>query len=210
MTATQYLSPLLLLFFTSFSLSIPSPAHSARDSSSTTLIDWWCDQTPYPALCNSSLQNPAVNPVPRRRSQFKRLAVDAAMRRALKAQSHNKWLGPRCRSRKEREAWADCLNLYQSTIAQLNRTTDQMTSATAFDAQTWLSAALTNLDTCRAGFKELGVTDNVLPLMSNNNVSKLISNALAINNASLTPQTNNGKFTYYWSKSETFVMRTFS
>ncbi|GMP69945.1 hypothetical protein CsSME_00029014 [Camellia sinensis var. sinensis] len=43
--------------------------------------------------------------------------------------------------------------------------------------------ALTNLETCRAGFIELGVSDFMLPLMSNN-VSKLISNTLAINNGS--------------------------
>ncbi|CAH8382856.1 unnamed protein product [Eruca vesicaria subsp. sativa] len=48
------------------------------------------------------------------------------------------------------------------------------------DAQTWLSTALTNLDTCRAGFLDLGVKDMVLPLMSNN-VSNLICNTLAIN-----------------------------
>ena len=47
------------------------------------------------------------------------------------------------------------------------------------DAQTWLSTALTNLETCRAGFYELGVQDYVLPLMSNN-VTKLLSNTLAL------------------------------
>ncbi|KAK3195039.1 hypothetical protein Dsin_026349 [Dipteronia sinensis] len=51
---------------------------------------------------------------------------------------------------------------------------------TQVDKQTWLSTALTNLGTCRTGFVELGVSDNLLPLMSNN-VSKLISNALSLN-----------------------------
>ncbi|KAJ9679011.1 hypothetical protein PVL29_021047 [Vitis rotundifolia] len=103
------------------------------------------------------------------------------MERALTAQSHNKWLGSKCRNEREKAAWADCLKLYQDTIQQLNQTLDPATKCTDFDQQTWLSTALTNLDTCRAGFVELGVSDFVLPLMSNN-VSKLISNSLAMKN----------------------------
>ena len=103
------------------------------------------------------------------------------MERALTAQSHNKWLGAKCRNEREKAAWADCLKQYQDTIQQLNQTLDPATKCTDFDQQTWLSTALTNLDTCRAGFVELGVSDFVLPLMSNN-VSKLISNSLAMKN----------------------------
>ncbi|KAJ9679010.1 hypothetical protein PVL29_021047 [Vitis rotundifolia] len=109
------------------------------------------------------------------------MAMQVAMERALTAQSHNKWLGSKCRNEREKAAWADCLKLYQDTIQQLNQTLDPATKCTDFDQQTWLSTALTNLDTCRAGFVELGVSDFVLPLMSNN-VSKLISNSLAMKN----------------------------
>lgn len=111
------------------------------------------------------------------------MAIELAMQRALTAQTHNKWLGQKCRNEKEKAAWADCLKLYEETITQLNQTLDPNTKCTDFDTQTWLSTALTNLETCRAGFIELGVADFLLPLMSNN-VSKLISNTLAINNAS--------------------------
>ncbi|KAJ6729891.1 PECTINESTERASE [Salix viminalis] len=61
---------------------------------------------------------------------------------------------------------------------ELNQTTTG--KCTNYDAQTWLSTALTNLETCRTGFAEFEMTDFILPLMSNN-VSKLISNTLAIN-----------------------------
>ncbi|KAJ9539732.1 hypothetical protein OSB04_026238 [Centaurea solstitialis] len=44
------------------------------------------------------------------------------------------------------------------------------------------NSALTNIETCRAGFVELNASDYMLPLLMNNNVTKLISNALAINN----------------------------
>ncbi|KAK2650588.1 hypothetical protein Ddye_018077 [Dipteronia dyeriana] len=57
---------------------------------------------------------------------------------------------------------------------------------TQVDKQTWLSKALTNLETCRTGFIELGVSDNLLPLMSNN-VSKLISHTLSLNKVTYKP-----------------------
>ena len=89
-------------------------------------------------------------------------------------------LGPKCKNAREKAAWADCLELYEYTHLRLNKTIDPNVKCSQSDAQTWLSTALTNLETCRAGFIELGVPDNLLPLMSNN-VSKLISNALALN-----------------------------
>ncbi|KAH7841272.1 hypothetical protein Vadar_027791 [Vaccinium darrowii] len=107
------------------------------------------------------------------------MAMQVAMERALTAKTHNKELGSKCRTEREKNAWADCLKLYESTVFQLNQTLNQKCSNV--DTQTWLSTALTNLDTCRAGFTELGVSDFVWPLMSNN-VSKLISNSLAIDN----------------------------
>lgn len=71
---------------------------------------------------------------------------------------------------------------------------DPHTKCSKLETQTWLSTALTNLETCRVGFLELGVGNNVLPLM-NNNVSYLISNSLAINGGNITYKpTYKGKF----------------
>lgn len=125
-------------------------------------------------------------------SEFKKLVTQFAMERALSAESHMKGVGSKCRNAKEKAAWADCLELYQNTILQLNHTIDSSSKCTEFDIQTWLSTALTNLDTCRTGFSELNVSDYVLPLIMSNNVTKLISNSLAISNASAWP----GKETY--------------
>ncbi|CAL5404868.1 unnamed protein product [Camellia sinensis] len=123
-----------------------------------------------------------------KKSEFRKMAMQIAMEKALNAETHTKWLGSKCRNELEKNAWSDCLKLYESTILQLNNTLDPNTKCSDFDAQTWLSTALTNLETCRAGFIELGVSDFMLPLLSNN-VSKLISNTLAINNGSTEKQT---------------------
>lgn len=134
-----------------------------------------------------------------------------AVNRALKAQSHNIWLGQNYRSPRERAAWADCLVLYQQAIVNLNRTLDPSANCTAFDKQTWLSTALTNLDTCRLGFEEVGVSNYKLRQMSNN-VPQLISNILSINNESaLNPQTYYKKdFPSWLSQEDRSLLQTSS
>ncbi|KAK4788671.1 hypothetical protein SAY86_019990 [Trapa natans] len=111
------------------------------------------------------------------------------------AHTHTLALGPRCRDEKKKAAWNDCLELYQHTVDRLNRTTtDPHKSITGEDAQTWLSTAITNVETCQTGFVELGVTDNILPLISNN-VSDLVSNILALNDVPYrTPSTADSGF----------------
>ncbi|KAJ6761198.1 PECTINESTERASE [Salix purpurea] len=113
------------------------------------------------------------------------MAIELAMQRALHAQNHNKWLGPKCRNGKEKAAWADCLRLYQDTIAELNRTIP--------------------------GFRDFGVSDFVLPLMSNN-VSKLIRNTLALkDNASSTlPQTYEDSFPGWLKTGDRKLLQTSS
>ncbi|XP_057965507.1 pectinesterase 2-like [Malania oleifera] len=86
-----------------------------------------------------------------------------------------------CQNNREEAAWDDCHELFNDVILQLN----QIISTPKYisdDAETLISAALTNLDTCRYGFMELGVTNNIYPLLPINNVFDLIFNTLALNN----------------------------
>ncbi|KAK6162518.1 hypothetical protein DH2020_002359 [Rehmannia glutinosa] len=104
--------------------------------------------------------------------------------RSLHARSNNLYsLGPKCRNEREKgHVGGHCIELYEHTIHKINKTVDPHTKCTPVDAQTWLSSALTNLETCKSGFIDFGVTDYVFPLMSNN-VSMLLSNTLALNKA---------------------------
>ncbi|KAJ8448621.1 hypothetical protein Cgig2_010508 [Carnegiea gigantea] len=148
-------------------------------------INWWCNQTPYPEPCKHFMGHLEPN----HKAEFKKMAVQIALDRALLAHNHAKELGPKCQNELEKAAWTDCLTLYESTIIELNRTLNPTSKGcTEFDEQTWLSTALTNLETCKAGFVELGVSKFISPLMSNN-VSKLISNGLAMHNNTITPTT---------------------
>ncbi|KAK9274242.1 hypothetical protein L1049_019056 [Liquidambar formosana] len=140
----------------------------------------WCGKTPYPQPCEYFLTHkPSPTPM-KNKSEFLKVSMQLAVERALRAENHAHSLGPKCRNEREKAAWADCVELYEYTIHYLNQTVDPNTKCTQVDSQTWLSTALTNLETCQTGFAELGVGDYILPLMSNN-VSKLVSNTLAIN-----------------------------
>lgn len=145
-------------------------------------VKLWCNQTPNPEPCEYFLSN---NPsyqhkLIEQKADFFKLSLELAQERALKGHANTLSLGSKCNNPREKSAWADCVELYEQTILKLNKTLDTNTKCSQVDAQTWLSTALTNLETCKAGFYELGVQDYVLPLMSNN-VTKLLSNTLALN-----------------------------
>ncbi|KAJ7956584.1 Pectinesterase [Quillaja saponaria] len=108
--------------------------------------------------------------------------VEFAIDRALNSHRDAKEYGQNCVTNYQKVALADCLKLYDNTILQLNRTLHGLNnqSISIFDAQTWLSTALTNIETCRTGSLELNVSDFITPIMGNN-VSELICNCLAIN-----------------------------
>lgn len=145
-------------------------------------IKSWCNQTPNPQPCEfflSQEKNDLYKKPIKQKSDFFKLSTLLALDRAKKAQNNIFTLDAKCRNSNEKAAWLDCLELYEYTIQKLNKTIID-TKCTQYDTQTWLSTALTNLDTCRAGLQELGVSEYLLPLMSNN-VTRLISNTLALN-----------------------------
>ncbi|KAJ6294504.1 hypothetical protein OIU76_022555 [Salix suchowensis] len=169
------LSLLLICFCSLLSLSIASDSQ----------IDYWCSKTPNPEPCKYFMKQNPKHFLPKQKSEFRKMAIELAMQRALHAQNHNKWLGPKCRNGKEKAAWADCLRLYRGHH-------------------------------CRAqphhsGFRDFGVSDFVLPLMSNN-VSKLIRNTLALkDNASSTlPQTYEDSFPGWLKTGDRKLLQTSS
>lgn len=167
-----------ILIFLILALIFPSQiiAYSEKE------IENWCSQTPYPDPCEQFLKTKASTkkshnyPITTK-SHFLKILIETALDDAVSAHKSALSLGPKCRTAHEKSAWTDCVDLYDQIITRLNRTTDPCSPV---DAQTWLSAALTALETCRTGFEELGVSAFGYPLTANN-VSKLISNGLSVN-----------------------------
>lgn len=189
----------LLLSFL-FLLSLPfsdscSPCTNASSPLANNDIKWWCKRTPHPQVCRHYLSHHDLPPLPHHRTDFFTLSVRAAFDVSLHAQSHLKSLEPRCRkSRRTRKAVLDCWKLYGNTLLLLNHTLNATPHQyyTPVDAQTWLSAALTNLRTCKKGFSDLKASHRIIRPIIRYNLSELISNSLAINRpknvtAALTP-----------------------
>ncbi|XP_030471059.2 pectinesterase 2-like [Syzygium oleosum] len=175
----------MILLFLPLLLSQTISGYSSSDVKS------WCGKMPYPQPCEYFLtHDPKQAPI-KQKSDFLKVSMQLALDRAQLAHDHTHSLGSKCSNEREKAAWADCLQLYEHTVLRLNRTI--VHECTQDEAQTWLSTALTNLETCRAGFVELGISNNVLPLMSNN-VSLLISNTLALNYAPYTMPNYTKKF----------------
>lgn len=164
----QFFFKLLLPFF------LLSPIVSALDVASCLLL-------PNPIDCVTALDLRATTNPSRTTNENLNLLnvlIEGASKYTNDALIHTNTLGTKCRNELEKMAWSDCVKLYNHTVKKLN---DALTKkCSQEDLQTWLSTSLTNLITCQNGFKELGVDNNVFPLMSNN-VTKFISNALALN-----------------------------
>ncbi|XP_022738183.1 probable pectinesterase/pectinesterase inhibitor 33 [Durio zibethinus] len=172
---------ILLIFFISFS-SILSAALSGNTRSD---ITWWCNKTPHPEPCKYFMDHGSHRFAPKRITEFRQIMVRLALDRAIMAGKNVLEFGQSCENWQQKAAWRDCLKLFDNTILQLNLTlrgleSRRRMSCSDFDAQTWLSTALTNLRTCEAGFTDFNVSDFFTPVTSNN-ISELISNSLAVN-----------------------------
>ncbi|KAK8963630.1 Pectinesterase 2 [Platanthera guangdongensis] len=148
-------------------------------------INRWCRGMPHPASCRHYLSNPH-SPAPplKRRSDFYKQSVKAALDLAVHARGRLEQLGVHRPAGPGKTAWLDCCKLFENTVLQLNRTLFPAgRNCTALDSQTWLSAALTNLQTCGKGFSDLKADSSFIQPVMKYNLSDLISNCLALNNA---------------------------
>ncbi|WOG95505.1 hypothetical protein DCAR_0414827 [Daucus carota subsp. sativus] len=147
---------------------------------STNEVKNLCSKTPYPKPCEFFLSSEPKYGIIDNDQDFLKALMNLTLDKAMQADENMKSLGPKCHNKREKAAWDDCLKLYEYTINRLKKSADLAKKYSHDDTQTWLSAALTDLETCQAGFIELGVTKNVMPLL-NNNVSFLVANTLAMN-----------------------------
>nr|QIR83163.1 pectin methylesterase 5 [Cunninghamia lanceolata] len=119
----------------------------------------------------TSLKDMAITSVKLSLEEVKKLSIVASL---LSSDNESK-----------RAAIQDCEMLFKYTVRQLNESLNLLTTSVewkkeqAEDVQTWLSASLTDQVTCIEGFKDL--KDNYVE--SVRNVSKVVSNSLAIVNS---------------------------
>ncbi|KAF1886609.1 hypothetical protein Lal_00045842 [Lupinus albus] len=172
------------IFFTLLLLSsVFSIASSRRAPYSNSNIDWWCNLTPDPEPCKYYLSQINHHGEIKHRSEFRIMLVQLALKQAVIMQREAREFEQNMVTEKHRALHNDCEKLYENTIFHLNRTLEGLhgkRSCTPVDVQTWLSTALTNIQTCGTGVVELNVEDFMVSKMSSN-ITKMIRNSLAIN-----------------------------
>lgn len=154
-----------------------------------------CTQTPYPELCNSLVVT-KPNLATTHETQFKlrESALQTTLDKAERAHGLVAAMDVTLFDERAKLAWADCMELYEDAVDKLNRS---LGSDDQSSAQTWLSAAMTNQQTCRNGFIDYNLSShlNSFPVVLSD-FSKMLRNSLAINKAaasSVTALSNTNK-----------------
>ncbi|KAF8389980.1 hypothetical protein HHK36_024500 [Tetracentron sinense] len=145
-----------------------------------------CSQTPYPEICNSFISTNPLATLEETKLGFRDVALGVTMHQAERAYQLVSAMDLSSFDERAKLAWTDCLELFEDTVTQLNRSIGSKNPTSMKDAQTWLSAAITNQQTCQNGLTELNSSSHLafFPFMFTN-FSKLLSNSLAINKAAV-------------------------
>lgn len=172
-TKTYKISTLsfLFLFISSYTEAAPHDHDHA--------ITRWCATTPNPNPCNHFMQKLH----PKSHQHFLTMTILAAAETAAEAKTLAGNLRSAANTTREKMAHRDCEELISTTILQLNTSLQSIVRAlnASSDVQTWLSAALTNVEACRSELSLAGV-DISSPILIGN-ASEMIRNSLAANAA---------------------------
>ncbi|XP_007045218.2 PREDICTED: pectinesterase [Theobroma cacao] len=144
-----------------------------------------CSQTPYPEVCNYFMGNSIVAAsLDQTQFSFRDLAIQVTLNQAVRAHRLVSTMDLSSFDERAKLAWNDCLELYENTVNHLNHS---KSTNNPMDAQTWLSAAIANQQTCQNGFIDFNLASHLQTFPSMlGNFSKLLSNSLAINKATVT------------------------
>ncbi|XP_057476997.1 21 kDa protein-like [Actinidia eriantha] len=179
---------LILFIFTSHITS----TSAAGKTGSTEFIRTSCSATIYPTLCITSLSShaSAIQTSPKLLAHTA-LSVTLDTTQSTSAMmvklSHSHGLSPR-----EVAAMQDCVEEVGDSVDQLRRSLGEMNQIKGSnfalmmsDIQTWVSAALTDVDTCSEGFAGNNMNGNMKNVVRGRivNIAHLTSNALALINS---------------------------
>ncbi|GMI76363.1 hypothetical protein like AT1G62760 [Hibiscus trionum] len=155
-----------------FALFTSPPRSAARkllsSETDTDFIKTWCASTTYPDLCLATFSSHAAEI----HGSPQKLATVSLFVTLNTTRSASKTINELCKKQglKPREVAAlqDCVEEISDSIDEVKRSIAEMDESTgksfAFrmnDIETWVSAALTDDDTCMDGFSEAAIDGNV-------------------------------------------------
>ncbi|XP_062092145.1 21 kDa protein-like [Humulus lupulus] len=194
LSSTNFVTLLIFLWATFYLDSTLAAAAGARPVSkiSTEFIRTSCSQTTYPKLCFSSLSIHAqkIQTSPHLLAGTA-LNVTLSQAKATTTMMSRLSLSHGLRPR-EVSAMKDCVEELSETVDELRRSIGEMSELKGHvdfklminDIQTWVSAALTDENTCSDGFQGKKMNGNLKTVVRGRivNVAQLTSNALALIN----------------------------
>ncbi|KAL6220886.1 hypothetical protein ACLB2K_008639 [Fragaria x ananassa] len=169
-------------------LLLLSHSSAARKPTSTTshLVRTSCQHASYPNLCLHTLStSPAQTP-----RDLAQAAVAVSLSRARKVSAFLSQLSHTSSSssstpKRQRVALGDCVEQVSDSVDELKRTLEELHHLheetfrwQMSNAQTWVSAALTNDDTCLDGFQEVDGEVKADVKRKITNAARVTSNAL--------------------------------
>ena len=180
-----YLQSCMTFMFVAWLTSLGQFANGKR----VTYVQEACSVTRYPDICVHSLAS-FSRVAKRSPSKWARAGVSVTIGEVKSvAQNLNKLKKNRVMRGRNRIALLDCIECFQDAIDELHKSLGVLRrlSRSTFDDQmsdlnTWISAALTNEDTCLDGFEDQ--KGSQVKLLQNQvlNASYITSNALALVN----------------------------
>ncbi|KAG5116870.1 hypothetical protein JHK84_042983 [Glycine max] len=141
----------------------------------------FCITTPYPEVCFNSLNvSIPIDTNPNSNSYFLQ-SLQVAISETTKLLNLFNNVRPSNIKEKQRGAIQDCRELHQSTLASLKRSLSGISSfkITLIDARIYLSAALSNKNTCLEGLDSASGTMKPVLVKSVVNTYKHVSNSLS-------------------------------
>ncbi|KAL2550189.1 Plant invertase/pectin methylesterase inhibitor superfamily protein [Forsythia ovata] len=190
--SSNILAALLFLLAFTTSMDSASAARPTAGGTNTEFIRTSCSATTYPKLCYTSLSTHAAAV----RQDSKLLAHTALSVTLDSARSTSTMMGKlsHISGMRPREigAMQDCVEELSDSVDQLSRSMKEMNEIKGSnfgmimsDVQTWVSAAMTDEDTCMEGFAGKVMNGKVKTAVREKivNVAHLTSNALALINS---------------------------
>lgn len=189
---TLFLTLLICASVGAFIQASNSDGHTPSNSADSLKIV--CAVTQHPGSCFDSISSLNNGPGPGSGSkpdpeQFLNLSLQATVRELTNVSSLPKTLISKVNDPGTVSALKDCISLFDDALSQLNQSAEllnvgpgesALTEMKVKDLQTWISAAMTDQDTCLEGLDEMGS-----PLLGDvkarvQNAKEYMSNTLSI------------------------------
>ncbi|GMJ04959.1 hypothetical protein like AT3G47670 [Hibiscus trionum] len=171
----------ILIFALVIALTLQAPIKDKDTTNSAESIKAVCNVTRYPESCFA-----ALSPLNASKSRDPEAFLDLSLRVSI---THLSNLSSSFRSLNDlhpQPALKDCLTLFDDALNRLNDSASAtkaqpgLTKEKINDIQTWISAAMTDQETCNDGLEEMGWTAGDEVKSQTRSFKESVSNSLAI------------------------------